>query len=526
MNLGQYLAKILLESEDQKTIALFPGAFKPPTIGHFDCVKKLLQNSDQVVVLVSPKVREGITDEESIRVWNLYKNYIDGDVEIKISSEGSPVKEVYDVVKNNPDTNFIVAFGKGEANRYNNITKYPNVKIFDAGALEGVSATNLRMALINKDHDKIKQYIPNEVTVEEFLNTLEGKIDLPPQTNDELPTEQPLQEFSPISPSEQDNKHDYITQNRHKIEKAAAVFNLPIPDMEHLFTSGREITLSDDVWKELQNSESYKMKTLEDAISHSLKLGINPKPYIEVIKKGKDLPLPLILCYEQNKYYLVGGEVILSLYRALGSIPTIIQGTLKTQSRLNEMDSEQQSKISNWFKDRWKDYSINMLKKELDKAYSKKETKYLIPMIKGLIQSKRDIPIENNQINLKESYNQDYIKLLAELAKYCCENLNIPIPKIKLINNSKFTEQNKTFGQYNPLNNQIYVVIHERVLADAMRSECHEIYHSYQNHNGKLNNKSGDDGSNEENEANIYSGKIMREFGRKYPEIFLMKYMS
>jgi len=30
MNLGQYLANIILEAEDQPTIALFPGAFKPP----------------------------------------------------------------------------------------------------------------------------------------------------------------------------------------------------------------------------------------------------------------------------------------------------------------------------------------------------------------------------------------------------------------------------------------------------------------------------------------------------------------
>ncbi len=30
MNLGQYIAQQLLEAEDKPTIALFPGAFKPP----------------------------------------------------------------------------------------------------------------------------------------------------------------------------------------------------------------------------------------------------------------------------------------------------------------------------------------------------------------------------------------------------------------------------------------------------------------------------------------------------------------
>ena len=57
MNLGQYLANILLEAENQPTIALFPGAFKPPHKGHVDVIEKLLKAADQVVVLVSPQTR-------------------------------------------------------------------------------------------------------------------------------------------------------------------------------------------------------------------------------------------------------------------------------------------------------------------------------------------------------------------------------------------------------------------------------------------------------------------------------------
>jgi hypothetical protein len=46
MNLGQYIAQQLLEAESQPTIALFPGAFKPPHKGHFAAVKKLLEQAD------------------------------------------------------------------------------------------------------------------------------------------------------------------------------------------------------------------------------------------------------------------------------------------------------------------------------------------------------------------------------------------------------------------------------------------------------------------------------------------------
>jgi cytidyltransferase-like protein len=78
MNLGQYLVQQLLEAEDQATIALFPGAFKPPHKGHFAVVKKLLEKADQVVVLISPKTREGVTVDESLAIWELYKTLLDG----------------------------------------------------------------------------------------------------------------------------------------------------------------------------------------------------------------------------------------------------------------------------------------------------------------------------------------------------------------------------------------------------------------------------------------------------------------
>jgi len=345
-NLGRYLASLILEAEDQpeQTIALFPGAFKPPHKGHVDVVQKLLKGSDQVVVLVSPKTREGITSDESVAVWNLYKDkgLFDGSVEIKVSPV-TPVGEVFDVVKENPDTEFRVAFGKGEIDRYKNIERFPNVKVFDAGEIEGVSATNLRMVLAQKDEDKIAEYLPDGVSVDEFLMALNAKPEEQPeeQPEEETPTtppteqpqpEQPLQESPPINFDESPYQ-DYVMQNQDKIEKAAAVFNLPIPDMDYAFDSGDEVVLNDDIWSKLENSKSYKMKTLDDAIQHALKLGINPKPYIDQIKAGKDMPLPLVLCYGQDKYYLVGGEVVLSLYKALGSIPTVLQGTLNLQTK-------------------------------------------------------------------------------------------------------------------------------------------------------------------------------------------------
>ena len=485
MNLGQYLANIILEAEDQPTIALFPGAFKPPHKGHVDVVKQLLKAADEVVVLISPNPRDGITADESEAIWKFYSNRINGSIDVKISSDASPVKEVYDVVKNNPDTDFIVAFGKGEMDRYKSIEKYPNVKVFDAGAVEGVSATNLRMALLSKDKNEIKKYLPEEISVDEFLEILNKPLaakiivpptppvpqpvagapvqpgGLPPGVN--VPPAQPLKESPPIN-FEDDAYQNYVLQNRPKIEKAAAVFNIPIPDMEYAFNGGTEVVLSDDIWSKLQNSKSYKMKTLDDAIQHSLKLGINPKIYIDQIKSGKDMPLPLVLCYGQDKYYLVGGEVVLSLYRALGSIPTVLQGTLNLQT------------------------------KQLHQPTSLGE---------GL-----------NTSNDKQ--------LLKKFIGFAIKELGIQKPptSLTLSKDNNMAKEMHSFGSFDPNNDKIWLYVKNRNMADLMRTLAHELVHRKQAEDGRIDMNSGNTGSEIENEANAQAGVLLRKFGKQNEEIY------
>ena len=473
MNLGQYIAPQLLEAE-QPTIALFPGAFKPPHKGHFDVVKQLLQRADQVVVLISPKTREGVTADESVAVWNLYKTKLDGSVEIKIS-EMSPVKETYDVVTDNPGTNFIVAFGKGEIDRYKTMDEYPNVTVFDAGEVEGVNATGLRMALLKDDNnEEIQKYLPEGITVEEFMaalgKTVEPAEPAPAPTAPAEPVpaapvpEEPLQESPPLE-FEQDDYQDYVLQNRNKIEKASYVFNLPINDMEYAFDAGREVVLNDDIWSKLENSKSYKMKTLDDAIQHALKLGINPKPYIDFIKAGKEMPLPLVLCYAQDKYYLVGGEVVLSLYRALGSIPSVIQGTLNL---------------------------------------------------------KTNVPVEYPVVvkeSLEKKINSNVIK---EFIKFAVKELGMTrMPEgLTLSYNTDTAKSRRSFGTFDPNDGKIWLYVKNRNMADILRTLAHELVHRKQDEDGRIDYTSGNTGSEIENEANAKAGILLRKFGKNNENIY------
>ena len=294
MNLGQYLVQQLLEAEDQPTIALFPGAFKPPHKGHFAVVKKLLENADEVVVLISPKTREGITADESVAVWELYKTLLDGSVEIKIAAE-NPVRETYDVIKNNPDTNFIVAFGKNDADRFRQMGKNPNAKVFDAGTFEGQNATGLRAALLSNNEDAIKQFLPDGVDIADFLMALSKA------KKEEPPVEEPAAEPAPVaeykSISQDDTFSNYVLSKETEIEQAAQDFNIPIPDVRYAFTTGNMVILTDDILSKLENKDHHD----ED--------------------KG-DGPA-MVLNYDKDKYYLVYGSHLIH-----GEEPKVLMAVL------------------------------------------------------------------------------------------------------------------------------------------------------------------------------------------------------
>jgi len=428
MNLGEYLVQQLLEAENKQTIALFPGAFKPPHKGHFNVVQQLLKAADQVVVLVSPKMRDGVSAEEAVAVWNLYKNKFSGPVEIRVAAE-SPVSETYDVVKNNPDIDFIVAFGKGEESRFASMEKNPNAKVFDAGTVEGANATNLRMALASKNEEEIAKYLPDGISVEEFLNAIQQPLEPKPEPVTEPAPEQPVQESSP-NQDENDDYYDYVQANRDKVEKVAQVFNYPIEDMLFAFNGGTPMVMSDDMWSALENSESYKIKDLEAAIAHALKLGINPRPYIDQIKKKKEMPLPLVLQYGPNQYYLVGGEVVLSILKALGAIPEVLVGNITP----------------------------------------KKQT------------------LPEPLFEVLDTKNPQHNEILKKFMVYAIKELNIKNPPsgLTLSKNNNKARTRHTFGVFNPGNDKIWLYTKNRNIADILRTLAHELVHRKQDEDGRF----------------------------------------
>ena len=68
-------------------VGLYPGAFKPPHVGHYQAAIDNLKKNDIVYVIISGqsrgKGRDKITAEESEKIWNLYRSY-NGDRDLRI----------------------------------------------------------------------------------------------------------------------------------------------------------------------------------------------------------------------------------------------------------------------------------------------------------------------------------------------------------------------------------------------------------------------------------------------------------
>ncbi len=456
MNLGQYLAQQLLEAEDQKTIAIFPGAFKPPHKGHFEIVRMLLQEADQVVVLVSPSIRDGISADESVAIWDLYKTLLDGPLEVRVTA-GSPIKETYDIVKNNPDTKFIVAFGKGEAERFKQMVKYPNVTIFDGGYIQDVNATRLRQALASNDENQIDNYLPKGISPMDFLNAIGRKSALKQPTEPiALAEGQPMDTTSPY--------HDLVTSELGEIERTSDTFNFPIEDLQYAFEIGTETILTDNIWSKLENSDSYEIKSLEQAVKYANKYKKDWRSIVNAIQNEEQLPMPLILNYAEDKYYLVAGNTRLMIYKALGVQPVVLMATI-------DMTIEEDSEV----------FDLNTIK-----------------------------------------LNETQTATIGEFIKYAIKNLGIQNPPSSLkfsYDNSKAKEK-RSFGYFDPNDNRIWVYVKNRNMADILRTLAHELVHRRQAELGMLDNMSGETGSNIENEANAQAGVLLRNYGQSNDQIY------
>jgi hypothetical protein len=130
--------------------------------------------------------------------------------------------------------------------------------------------------------------------------------------------------------------------------------------------------------------------------------------------------------------------------------------------------------------------------------------------------SKHRLIIKKSVDNLDENK----IKLIKKFIIDCCTELNIDKPCCVYLTGERGGPITTT-ASYNPNNDYIWIYTKNRnMLGDNLRSLAHEIRHFKQKIDNELVENSGETGSKQENEANSFSGIMIRKFGKKYPEIY------
>lgn len=163
--------------------ALLPGGFKPPHAGHYESAKYLAKNTDAdfVIVKIGSGIRDEITPNMSLNLWNLYIT-TDSDplakkIKAFISTNPSPVRDAYEFIGEEAPKNSTVYLGVGEkdaeGDRWDRIPVFAEKAGVKAETViippqaGGVSGTQLRNIIKENNKELFFKYIPEHLSEEE-----------------------------------------------------------------------------------------------------------------------------------------------------------------------------------------------------------------------------------------------------------------------------------------------------------------------------------------------------------------------
>ena len=207
-----------VELEGFSTIALVPGGFKPPHVGHFEMVRNFANKADMVYIIMgsggkTPRTINGnkVTYEMSAKIWEMYmsdagiENYRlveveEGEKSRVTGHKASPMQIAYDIMQLDTKPKQTVIMGastkdagrfRGYAEKYVPDDEEGNPKInleveeFPAYTIPAIgpngetveaSASIMRSMIENNNFDSFKQLLPetSRNKADEIWNSLSG----------------------------------------------------------------------------------------------------------------------------------------------------------------------------------------------------------------------------------------------------------------------------------------------------------------------------------------------------------------
>ena len=501
MSLVQELIKPLLE-EDVREIAVYGGGFKPPTAGHFEVVKTAMEknpNIDKFIILIGGKERDGVSPEDSLLIWDIYKQYLPIKTEIRLSSK-PPIQAVYNYAKEHPEEQVLFVIGAREGNeddfsdiakRTKSVDKYPNLKVETVVTQGGASGTAARNAA-KTDISKLKPLLPKEISdeeVETIYNLISDKItENDPQDGKAAPYGSGYDEIDEGRKKKKDPK-----KGRGKKPKGSS--RRLYTDEDPKDTVGVKFSSRQDI-VDTFNKKSFKAKSharqsqiinlvhqrvraaynraKDPAVKKRLKTAL---AYAEKRKEASKKKTQRLKKLKEGDTY----EKMAAKGKKSGNLK---QGTVR--KRLNiPKDKKIPLSLINKEISRMKKMDKDDKKKGVQLGDKNQKYYKALQLAKTL----------KTTTNLNEVLNPatfDYKPIIASLTKSMeKDGLNLqPYPSIRFVHDEE-ANADDFFGRtayYDPNNKEIVLYTLGRHPKDIMRSYAHELVHVHQDNEDRLHN--------------------------------------
>jgi hypothetical protein len=476
-NLSYYLLNEILKDN---TTLIFGGGFKPPTKGHLAVVQQSLKQFPQLnkyIIFVGSGERDGITQQQSVDIWNIYKKYLP--IEIHVIPVSSPIKSVYEYAKSNPDENIIWIIGGREGNeddindfirRSKGIEKYPNLKAYNIITPQSdISGTKARQALKTGNKSEVISYLPPNISDKDIKQIMDIVLISTPLNESKQKLGYRAGKFEPDQPS--DTLKD----------KGIGLANTKVG----LLGTGYYFFGSKEKAEELKNKGKYNVISQIDLSSYKLFRPDDPEDFYENIKSLT------FYIHSLTKDDLKDSET-----------KENIEDAVEGFSEYLNIPYEKTNKIIN-------EYISDIINKRLDGPLLSNRLLFNYDGIDTTGTSLDDFSVgsvifvgklkpgtyqEIQQLNENASYSKDidYKSYIKELTLYMIKNgWNIlPLPKIIFRHGDKENAKNllgKT-AYYDPNTQTIVLYTEGRHPKDILRSFSHEMVHHIQNIENRLGN--------------------------------------
>ena len=165
--IGQRIAEAIINEPGP---CFYPGKFKPPHKGHYQAATELASRDyvKMVYIIISKKIIDGITPEDSLIIWNTYlQAEPNPKLSVRISTAESPIVTIIDYLKKNPTVDPVyvavgddevddLAYGKSLQEQFGDRVK--TIPVHEKAGI--ISAPRVRNILADGDYESFVEAIP------------------------------------------------------------------------------------------------------------------------------------------------------------------------------------------------------------------------------------------------------------------------------------------------------------------------------------------------------------------------------